>query len=367
MSNNIPKELIPSDPRFGCGPSMIPLNHVDSLAATRNKLLGTSHRKSAVKNLVKEVQVGIAKYFNVPSDYEIVIGNGGATLFFDMLALGAVKEKVLHHVCGEFSSKWYLSSKAVPWIEAEKLEVPFGEGLQIESRDGFDTICATLNETSTGVIFNNLPDVDDQTIICIDATSGAGQVECDITKTDIFFFSPQKVFASEGGLWIAIMSPKALKRVEEIENLDRYIPPFFSFKTAVTNSQKNQTYNTPASSTLFLLNEQIKLMNKSTYKEVVAVSKKKAALLYNWANEKSYLSAYIKDPQYQSYSVATIDVDENVDVTAILKDLDDKFIVHGIDSYRKLGRNQFRISMFYNNSYEDLEKLTKLLSYIIEK
>jgi phosphoserine aminotransferase len=363
-----PKELIPSDPRFGCGPSLVPVEFLEKLAATGPNLLGTSHRKPGVKNLVKEVQEGISKYFNVPEDYLVVLGNGGATLFFDMIALGLVDKKAAHFTCGEFSSKWYKSSAAVPWIDAQEIKSEYGDGVRAENIADADLIGVTLNETSTGVQLETLPEVDDSTLLCVDATSGAGQMRCEVSKTDVFFFSTQKVFASEGGLFVAIMSPKALKRAKEIESRsDRYIPGIMSFNTAITNSEKNQTYNTPSISTLFFLNEQIKVMNEfGGLEKAIAYADKKAELLYGWAEEKPYLSCYVSEDKYRSRAVACIDVDEKYPATELIKAFTEEGSVNGIDAYRKLGKNQFRISMFHNVKFEDLEKLTKMISLAIE-
>ncbi len=363
----IPKELIPSDPRFGSGPSLIPVEFIDRLRETGVHLLGTSHRKPAVKNVVKEVQEGLRKYFQLPDDYSIVLGNGGATFLFDSIALGMVEKKSAHFTCGEFSTKWYKSHANVPWIEAENIAVEFGQGITPENRDDADMICCTLNETSTGVIIDSLPQVDENTILAVDATSGGGQVECDLSKVDLFFFGPQKVFASEGGLWVAIMSPKARARALKIAgDKSRYVPDIMNWKTAIDNSDKNQTYNTPSITTFFFLNEQVKLMNKSGYQGVIDEGKRRAELLYGWANEKPYLSPYIKEERYRSTAVATIDVDDKVDTSALIKKLADEKAVYNIEAYRKLGRNQFRIALFYNIAFEDLEKLTRLLSHAIE-
>jgi phosphoserine aminotransferase len=362
-----PSELIPSDPRFGCGPSLIPVEFVQRLADTGVHLLGTSHRKQPVKNLVKEMQDGLRKYFNIPSDFTIAVGNGGATFLFDMIALGIVEKKVTHFTCGEFSEKWYKSSKAVPWIEAEQVSVDFGKGITPTNVPGSDLIACTLNETSTGVQLDSIPEVDANTILAVDATSGGGQCPIDVSKVDMYFFSPQKVFASEGGLFVCIMSPKARARAEKIAgDKSRYIPPIMDWLVCLDNSDKNQTYNTPAIATLFFLNEQVKLMNTVGYAKVQEQSQKKADLLYGWADEKPYLSCYIQEPQYRSIAVATIDVDDKVDVDGLLKKLEGDKIVYGIDAYRKLGRNQFRIGLFHNIKIEDLEKLTKLLSNAIE-
>ncbi len=363
----IPKELIPSDPRFGSGPSLVPVEFLERLAKTGHEFMGTSHRKPAVKNVVKEFQEGIKKYFNLPEGYLVALGNGGATLLFDMIALGIVDKKATHFTCGEFSEKWYKSSKLVPWITTEQVGVAFGKGINGKAVAGSDLIAVTLNETSTGVQLSELPVVDANTILAVDATSGGGQCPCDLSKTDLYIFSPQKVFASDGGLWVAIMSPKAIARAKKIAaDKSRYIPDIMSWEHAITNSEANQTYNTPALATIFIMNEQVKRMNELGYAEIQKLSQKKADLLYTWAESKPYLSCFIEEKQFRSIAVATIDVDSKVNVDDVIKFLEKKKAVYGIDGYRKLGRNQFRISMFHNITYSDLEKLTKLLSMIIE-
>jgi phosphoserine aminotransferase len=317
--------------------------------------------------MVKEIQEGLAKYFQLPADYTVVLGNGGATLLFDMIGLGVVDKKATHFTCGEFSEKWFKCSQAIPWIEAAQVGVEFGKGINGKAVAGSDLIAVTLNETSTGVQLSELPVVDANTILAVDATSGGGQCPCDVSKTDIYFFSPQKVFSSDGGLWIAIMSPKAKARALKIaDDKSRYVPDIMSWKQAISNSELNQTYNTPALATLFFLNEQIKLMNTFGYAEVKNLAQKKADLLYNWAESKPYLSCFISEKQFRSVAVATIDVDSKINVDDVIKVLEKKKVVYGIDGYRKLGRNQFRISMFHNISFSDLEKLTKLLSMMIE-
>ncbi len=362
-----PKELIPSDPRFGCGPSLIPVEYLHKLATTGVHLMGTSHRKSPVKNLVKEVQEGLKTYFGVPKDYCVVLGNGGATLLFDMIGLGVVEKSSLHFTCGEFSEKWYKAHKLIPWIKATQNCVAPGEGINPQMTQGHDMICGTLNETSTGVMLSKLPTVSGETLLAIDATSGAGQVPCDLSKVDLFFFSPQKVFASEGGLFIAIMSPKARARALKIaEDKSRYVPDIMNWAQAIDNSDKNQTYNTPALATLFFLREQVARMNQIGRKAVEADGNKKAELIYKWAEERPYLNPYVKEAQYRSNVVATIDVDDKVDTMALIALWEKQKIVYGIDAYRKLGRNQFRISMFHNIRFEDLERLTKLIDHAVK-
>lgn len=363
----IPKELTPCDPRFGCGPSLIPHEHVEALLNTGNKLLGTSHRKGPVQKLGKEIQDGLKEYFKLDDDYLVCFGNGGATQVFDMVGLGLVDKKISHFTCGEFSNKWYKSSELIPWIEAEEIAADMGHGITPKYVEGSDVICGTLNETSTGVQLDGLPEMKNGALLAIDATSGGGQVACDVNKVDMFFLSPQKVFASEGGFFTAIMSPAAVEKALRISaDKSRYIPNILDWKNHIENSQKAQVYNTPALSTMFLFNEQIKKLNKLGYDAVVSDAQKRAELIYNWAEEKDYLSPYVSEVQFRSTAVATIDVDDKVDVNQLLDALYDKNIVYGIDPYRKLGRNQFRISMFHNIKMEDLEKLTKLLSYMIE-
>jgi len=364
---NIPQNLRPSDPRFGSGPSLVPVAFLSALEKTGTELLGTSHRKPVVKKLVKEMQEGLRTYFNVPKDYEVIIGNGGATFLFDAIGLGLTKKKSAHFTCGEFSQKWYKSHKAIPWIDAQEFASEYGDGCDAHDVADADLIAVTLNETSTGVMINSLPKVADDTLLCVDATSGAGQVPCNISECDVFFFSPQKVFASEGGFYVAIMSPKALKRAEEIAaDKSRYIPPIMSWALAIENSVKNQTYNTPSISTIFFLNEQVKLMNKLGYEKVISMANDKANHIYGWANEKAYLSCYVEKENYRSNAVATINVDDKYSADDLIKFLEDQKAVYGIDAYRKLGKNQFRISLFHNITIEDIKKLTEIISLAIE-
>lgn len=363
----VPKELIPSDPRFGVGPSLIPVEAVEKLAKTGHELLGTSHRREAVRKMVKEMQEGIRSYFKLPAEYEVVIGNGGATLLWDMIGLGMVEKNPYHFVCGEFSDKWFRANKNIPWLKPEAKKVEFGEGINPVAMPGHDFLACTLNETSTGVMLSELPQVDQQTLLAIDATSGAGQIPIDFKKSDLYYFSPQKVFASEGGFYVAILSPKAIERSQKIaKDSSRFIPESFKWSHAIEYSRQNQTYNTPAISTMFLLNEQVKLMNKLGEEQVVKEAKRKADLMYGWASEKSYLSAFIKEEKFRSHTVATIDIDEKYKVDDLAAVLRAQGAVYDIDAYRKLGRNQYRIAMFHNVTYENLEKLTKIISLAIE-
>lgn len=366
-SFEVPKDLVPSDPRFGVGPSLIPNEFIDALKKTGSHLLGTSHRKPAVKNLVKEIQEGIKKFYSLPDGYEVVIGNGGATFLFDMIGLGLVKNKSHHFVCGEFSKKWYLSHSNIPWVNTTITEVEFGRGINISVNEDCDMICCTQSETSTGVMFNELPVVSDDIILAVDATSSAGQLDIEFSKVDLYFFSPQKVMGGEGGLYFAIMSPKALKRAEELYDRNTYAPIVMSWKHAIDNSLKNQTYNTPSITGLFYVNEQLKILNSIGLEDVRKQATKKLELMQEWVGEKKYLSFFVEEQLYRSETVATINVDDKFSVAELAKRLRELKIVYDIEGYRKLGKNQLRISLFHNVKYEDLKKLTEIISLAIEK
>lgn len=364
----IPQELKTTDPRFGVGPSLIPQEALEALTKSGASLLGTSHRKMPVRDLVKEVQDGLHQYFNLPAGYEIILGNGGATFFWDMIGLGFVEKSSVHFVCGEFSDKWYKAHKNIPWIKAEEVRVEYGEGINPREIEGHDLICCTLNETSTGVQLSEMPELKNpNTLMAVDATSGAGQIKIDFSKVDLYYFSPQKVFAADGGLYIAIMSPKAIERALRLgKDKTRFIPESLKFSHAIENGRNNQTYNTPSIANIFLLNEQIKLMNKLGEDKVIEEALRKAKLMYGWADEKSYLDPFIKNPKFRSQTVITIDVDEKYQIDEIAKFLRKEKVALDIEGYRKLNRNQLRIALFHNVSYENLEKLTRIISGLIE-
>lgn len=365
----IPKNLIPSDPRFGSGPSLVPVESLKSLYETGQELLGTSHRKLAVKNLVKELQLGLRNYFQIPDDYEVILGNGGATFSWDMQGLGLVSKSSYHNVSGEFSNKWYKAHSSIPWIETTLNQVDYGQGIVPKFIEGHDFFALTLNETSTGVQMKDVIDLpkNSDAIVSMDATSGAGQIKTDISKIDYYYFSPQKVFAAEGGLYIGFISPKLKQRALKIQaEQSRYIPVIMDWKLAIDNSIKNQTYNTPSISNLFFVNEQVKRMNTLGETKVLEMAEKKAQHVYNWAQEKDYLSCFVQDDKFRSRAVATIDVDDKIAVGDLTTRLRELKAVYDIDAYRKLGRNQFRISLFHNISLEDLQKLTSIISLAIE-
>jgi phosphoserine aminotransferase len=254
-------------------------------------------------------------------------------------------------------------------LKQKIFSVEFGHGLNPKSVEGADMICATLNETSTGVMIENLDEIvpRDDVLVTIDATSGAGQIPIDLNKVDLYFFSPQKVFASEGGTFVAIASPKAIQRARKIaDDSSRYVPGIMDWNLCIDNSLKNQTYNTPNVTGLFYLNEQVKAMNILGEEKVTALARKKADLIYGWANEKDYLKPYVEEERFRSIAVATIDVDESMPVDGLIKALREQKAVYDIDAYRKLGKNQFRISLFHNVTYENLDKLVKILSMALE-
>lgn len=367
MTINIPKEMYPSDPRFGVGPSLIPVSFIEELVKTGHELLGTSHRKMPVRNLMVSVQDQFKTYFSLPKEYEVIIGNGGASFLFDMIGLGLVKKKSAHFVCGEFSNKWYLAHKNIPWIETELFEVPYGKGINPHDVDDADMICATLNETSTGVIINDIPDLrNTDKLFALDATSGGGQVLVDMEKVDLFFLSPQKVLASEGGTYVAIVSPKAQNRMSEIAKENRYIPKIMDWVASLDNATKNQTLNTPSITSIFYLNEQLKLMSDMGASDVEALAKRKAKLLYDWANEKDYLTPFVTEVDFRSHAVAVINIDDKYNADDLVSFLADNKIAYDIGGYRKLGLNQLRIGLFHNIQYEDLEKLIKIIDLYIE-
>ena len=360
-----PLELKPSDPRFGVGPSLVNSEFIFRLGGTGKELLGTSHRRPAVIDLCREMQMGMKEYFKLPDNYSVVIGNGGASFLFDMIGLGLVKKSSLHFTCGEFSQKWFRAHKNIPWLTVDEKAVSYGEGVTPEFHEDYDMICTTLNETSTGVQIDSIPEVGENTLLAVDATSGAGQIPLDIKKIDVYFFSAQKVFAGEGGFFICFLSPKARKRALELSDREEYIPNIMDWKYAIETSDKHQTFNTPSISTIYLLNEQLKIMNALGEIEVARQAKEKADLVYNWANSREYLSCFIADKKYRSTSVATIDLDPKYSAEDLCARFRELGWVYDIEPYRKLGRNQFRISLFHNIALEDLEKLTKLIDSAI--
>jgi phosphoserine aminotransferase len=364
----LPGEIKPSDGRFGSGPSKVRPEALAALASTGAHVMGTSHRKPAVKGLVRRVREGLTALFDLPDGYEVVLGNGGATAFWDIAAFGLVRSKAQHLAFGEFSSKFakvtsrapFLADSSVVTGEPGTLPSPVAEA-------GVDVYAWPHNETSTGVMapVRRVEGADADALVVVDATSGAGGLPVDITEVDAYYFAPQKNFASDGGLWVAVMSPRALERVEQVAASGRWVPDFFSLPTAIDNSRKDQTYNTPAVATLFLLAEQLDWLNGNGGLEfAVGRTSDSASRLYGWADKTDYATPFVADPAARSLVVGTIDLDAAVDAAAVAAALRANGIVD-TEPYRKLGRNQLRIAMFPAVEPSDVEALTECIDHIV--
>ncbi|MCF2529447.1 phosphoserine transaminase [Yinghuangia soli] len=366
----IPSDLKPVDGRFGAGPSKVRPEALSALAATGTSLLGTSHRQAPVKNVVRRVREGVRDLFSLPEGYEVVLGNGGSTAFWDIAAFGLVAHKSQHLSFGEFSSKFASSVKAAPWLDEPSIvkSEPGTHPLPV-AEAGVDVYALTHNETSTGVAMpiKRVAGADENSLVLVDATSGAGGLPVDITESDVYYFAPQKCFAADGGLWLAAFSPAALDRAASIAASDRYIPPFFDLPTAIDNSSKDQTYNTPALATLFLLADQLEWINgQGGLDWAVARTADSSARLYNWAEKTAYTSPFVADPAQRSQVIGTIDFADSIDAAAIAKVLRANGIVD-TEPYRKLGRNQLRIAMFPAVDPADVEALTACIDYVVEQ
>jgi phosphoserine aminotransferase len=364
----IPADLKPADGRFGSGPSKVRPEALQALATTGAEVLGTSHRKPGVKSLVRRVQEGVGELFSLPDGYEVVLGNGGATAFWDIAAFGLVRRHAQHLSFGEFSSKFAKVTAAAPFLDEPTvvtgapgtLPTPVAEA-------GVDAYAWPHNETSTGVMapVRRVDGADEDALVLVDATSGAGGLPVDITEVDAYYFAPQKSFASDGGLWIAVMSPAALARVEEIAASGRWVPDFFSLPTAIDNSRKNQTYNTPAVATLFLMAEQLDWMNgNGGLGFATSRTAESSRTLYTWAEASDYATPFVTDPAARSQVVGTIDLDDSVDAAAVAATLRANGIVD-TEPYRKLGRNQLRIAMFPAVDPADVAALTGCIDFVV--
>ncbi|HYO85235.1 MAG TPA: phosphoserine transaminase [Dermatophilaceae bacterium] len=365
----IPNDLRPSDGRFGCGPSKVRQQQIDDLARVGPSLLGTSHRQAPVKNLVGEVRSGLTQLFSLPDGYEVVLGNGGATSFWDIAAFGLVRQKAYHLSLGEFSNKFATVTNQAPFLDDSTIVTGEPGTLPTPSAEaGADVYAWPHNETSTGVMapIHRVPGADQGCLVLIDATSGAGGLPVDMAETDVYYFAPQKCFASDGGLWFALFSPTALARVEEVAGSGRWIPDFFSLPTAIDNSRKNQTYNTPALATLILMNSQLTWMNQQGGLDWATTrTADSSARLYSWAERTGYTTPFVADPAARSQVVGTIDFADHVDAAAVAKVLRANGIVD-VEPYRKLGRNQLRAAMFPAVEPDDVTALTECIEYIVE-
>ncbi|MFM8762943.1 MAG: phosphoserine transaminase [Solirubrobacterales bacterium] len=364
----IPKELLPADGRFGCGPSKVRPEALAALAGHGAEILGTSHRRPAVKALVGEVRERLSTLLGLPDDYEVILGNGGSTAFWDAAAFGLVRNRALHLVYGEFTRKFADVTAGAPFLEEPVLvEAEPGSAPAPVASDIADVIAWAHNETSTGVMVGvERPENAGEALVVVDATSGAGGLPLDATQADVYYFAPQKALGSDGGLWLAACSPAALERIEELAAGDRWIPAFLSLKTALDNSLQDQTYNTPALATLFLLNEQLGwMLGIGGLEGCVARTSKSAGTLYGWAEASGLASPFVAAPDLRSLVVGTIDFDESVDAAALAAVLRANGILD-TEPYRKLGRNQLRIGMFPAIDPEDIEALTASIDWALE-
>jgi phosphoserine aminotransferase len=366
----IPADIKPADGRFGSGPSKVRPEAVRALYESGQRLLGTSHRQAPVKQLVSRVRSGIRELYALPEGYEVVLANGGTTAFWDIATFGLIRRRSQHLVFGEFSAKFAAAAAAAPWLaEPARITAEPGSHPQAEADASVDTYALTHNETSTGVAMpikrpagTTAPD----SLVIVDATSAAGGMAVDIAESDVYYFAPQKSFASDGGLWIAIMSPAALERAAEIAATDRYVPAFLDLPMAIENIRKNQTYNTPAVATLFLLAAQLDwMLGHGSLAWAAARTADSAHRLYTWAEKSSFATPYVKDPAQRSPVVGTIDFD-GVDAATVAAVLRANGIVD-TEPYRKLGRNQLRIAMYTAIEPDDVEALTACIDHVVER
>jgi phosphoserine aminotransferase len=372
----IPEELKPADGRFGSGPSRLRFGQLASLARDGAALMGTSHRQKPVKSLVGRVRAGLRELFALPDGYEVALGNGGTTAFWDAAACGLVRERALHLSYGEFSSKFASCTRGAPFLaEPIIIEAPAGDAPAPHWDSGADVVAWAHNETSTGVMVpvRRPAGMPGDALVLIDATSGAGGLPVDAADADVYYFAPQKGFASDGGLWLAALSPAAIERIGRIEadrptvGAERWIPDFLSLATALENSVKDQTYNTPAIATLFLLGDQLEwMLAQGGLEAMVARTTESSDHLYAWADRHEHASPFVTDPAKRSLVVGTIDFAEAVDAAAIAATLRANGIVD-VEPYRKLGRNQLRIAMFPATDPSDVRALTACIDWVMEQ
>ncbi len=364
----LPAALLPADGRFGAGPSKVRDAQLDGLLAAR-RTLGTSHRQKPVKDVVHRLRAGLADLFTLPEGYEVVLGNGGATAFWDIATFGLIRQRSQHLTFGEFSSKFAAAAKAAPFLDDPSVlsSEPGTHPLPV-AEPGVDLYALTHNETSTGVMMpiRRVPGADSGALVAVDATSGAGGLPVDAADFDVYYFSPQKCFASDGGLWVALMSPVALERVAELAAGDRWVPASYDLSVAVENSRLDQTYNTPALATLIMMAEQVDWMtSQGGLPWCVERTGDSSSRLYTWAEKTAYTSPYVADPAQRSQVIGTIDFDPSIDAATVAAVLRANGIVD-TEPYRKLGRNQLRVAMFPAVEPADVEALTACIDHIVD-
>jgi phosphoserine aminotransferase len=365
----IPDQLKPSDGRFGSGPSKVRGAQLQHLAAQGPQIMGTSHRQAPVKGVVRQIREGLGELFSLPDGYEVALGNGGTTAFWDAATTGLVRRRALHLTYGEFSQKFATATAEAPFLEDPMIvSAEPGDAPAPTSDPDVDVIAWAHNETSTGVIVPvERPSGSDDALVLIDATSGAGGLPVDLSQADAYYFAPQKGFAADGGLWLALLSPAAVERIGQLKSAeDRWRPEFLSLATALDNSRKDQTYNTPALGTLLLLHYQVEwMLGGGGLDFCVGRTTASSNHLYGWAEASPHASPFVKDPAKRSLVVGTIDFDDSIDAAAIAATLRANGIVD-VEPYRKLGRNQLRVAMFPAIEPEDVEALTACIDWTIE-
>ncbi len=370
----IPEQLKPADGRFGSGPSRVRPAQLEHLAQAGARVMGTSHRQQPVKELVARIRAGLGDLFNLPEGYDVALGNGGTTAFWDAATCCLVRERALHLSYGEFSSKFAACTRGAPFLrDPIVIEAPPGDAPAPTSDPEADVVAWAQNETSTGVMVPVVRPAGSDALVLIDATSGAGGLPLDPGQADAYYFAPQKGFASDGGLWLALLSPAAQERIGEVAGAKpsatgapRWIPEFLSLQTALENSLKDQTYNTPAIATVFLLGDQLDwMLERGGLGAMVARTTASSAHLYRWAEEHPHAAPFVQDPAKRSLVVGTIDFDGEVDAPALAATLRANGIVD-VEPYRKLGRNQLRIAMFPATDPADVQALTGCIDYVLE-
>jgi phosphoserine aminotransferase len=364
----IPAELKPADGRFGCGPSKVRPEALAALAE-RSALMGTSHRQAPVRDLVGGVRSGLAELFSLPDGYEVVLGNGGTTAFWESATAWLVRSRPLHLTYGEFSQKFAKATAAAPFLDDPILvEAEPGDAPELTADAAADALGWAHNETSTGVMVDvRRPAGAGESLVLVDATSGAGGLPVDVGQADAYYFAPQKAFGGDGGLWLALLSPAAIARVEELDGASgRWQPAFLSLQTALENSRKEQTYNTPALATLILLADQVEwMLDNGGLDWCVRRTGESSGRLYGWAEASPVATPFVADPAKRSLVVGTIDFADSVDAAALAKALRANGIVD-VEPYRKLGRNQLRIGMFPSVEPDDVEALTACIDWVLE-
>jgi len=366
----IPAGLLPADGRFGAGPSKVRQGQVDALASVWQTYLGTSHRQSTVKSQVGRLRAGLRELFGLPEGYEVVLGNGGSTAFWDAAAFGLIRDRAQFLSFGEFGAKFASGVKEAPFLGEPTIRTSEpGDAPSFVAEAGIDAYCSPHNETSTGVAVTpaRVAGADADALVIIDATSAAGGLMVDPLQFDAYYFAPQKSFGSDGGLWFALMSPAAIARVAEIKATDRWIAPFLDLQTAIDNSVQDQTYNTPALATILMMAEQVDWFNgNGGLSWCAARTAESSGVLYDWAAANPLATPFVTDPAKRSGVVATIDIDDSIDATLITKALRANGIVD-TEPYRKLGRNQLRVAVFPSVEPDDVRALTASIDYVISQ